>query len=52
MSDEEAIKVLKSLINIAYGTKGKDPLYSDFEVIKALQIGISAIKERMKHVNN
>lgn len=52
MSDEEAVKVLKSLINIAYGTKGRNPLYSDFEVIKALRIAIKAIEERSKHVNN
>lgn len=52
MSNEEAIKVLKSLINIVYGTKGKDSIFSDVEVVEALQIGISAIKERNKNANN
>lgn len=52
MSDEEAIKVLKSLINIVYGTKGKDSIFSDIEVVKALRIAISAIEERSKRANS
>ena len=52
MTDDEAIKILKSLINIVYGAKGKDSIFSDVEVVNALQIGISAIKERNKNANN
>lgn len=52
MTDDEAIKILKSLINIVYGAKGKDSIFSDVEVVNALQIGISAIEERNKNANN